>query len=222
MKEVFGNALLLCFAVMLTAPPSLSVAQSGVPGNFYEKNFAGAPKLGDESVKAPLVLAPQKPVESNNPNQAVAVRPSSATGAQSSSEKSKSATRLRMRVSLYVSSKDKPHFETVVRKALGLAEKNPGVIVTEIIHVGDYHNVSASIQEEIVAKKIFFASMVQVPTRYNVQDSPTWILRDAQGEHIVEGVVAIERCIGPQGEYREPERSMFEVAPTPTMGVKSF
>ena len=222
MKEVFGNALLLCFAVMLTVPPSLSVAQSGVPGNFYEKNFADSPKLGVESVKAPMGLPSQKRVESNNPNQAVAVRPSSATGAQSSSEKSKSATRLRMRVSLYVSSKDKPHFETVVRKALGLAEKNPGVIVTEIIHVGDYHNVSASIQEEIVAKKIFFASMVQVPTRYNVQDSPTWILRDAQGEHIVEGVVAIERCIGPQGEYREPERSMFEVAPTPTMGVKSF
>jgi hypothetical protein len=207
---------------MLTALPSLSVAQSGVPGNFYEKNFADSPKLGVESVKAPLDLAPQERVESSNPNQAVAVRPSAVTGAQSSSEKSKSATRLRMRVSLYVSSKDKPHFETVVRKALGLAEKNPGVIVTEIIHIGDYHNVSASIQDEIKAKKIFFASMVQVPTRYNVQDSPTWILRDAQGEHIVEGVVAIERCISPQGEYREPERSMFEVAPTPTMGVKSF
>lgn len=222
MKEVFGNALLLCVAAVVATAPALSVAQSGAPGTFYEKNFAGAPKLGGESVNAPLDLPSQKRMESNNPNQAVAVRPSAATGAQSSSEKSKSATRLRMRVSLYVSSKDKPHFETVVRKAFGLAEKNPGVIVTEIVHVGDYHNVSASIQEEIGAKKIFFASMVQVPTRYNVRDSPTWILRDAQGEHIVEGVVAIERCISPQGEYREPERSLFEVAPTPTMGVKNF
>ena len=222
MKEVFGNALFFCVAAVVATAPALCVAQSGAPGTFYEKNFAGAPKLGDESMKAPLDLAPQERVESSNPSKAVAVRPSSATGARTSSEKSKSETRLRMRVSLYVSSKDKPHFETVVRKALGLAEKNPGVIVTEIIHIGDYHNVSASIQDEIKAKNIFFASMVQVPKRYNVQDSPTWILRDAQGEHVVEGVVAIERCISPQGEYREPERSMFEVAPTPTMGVKSF
>lgn len=202
--------------------PSLSLAQSGAPGTFYEKNFADAPKLGVESVKAPVDMPQQRQVESKNPNQAPALQPASVANGKNGPQKSASAARSRMRVSLYVSSKDKHHFETVVRKALGLAEKNPGVVVTEIIHVGDYRNVSAAIQDEIRAKQIFFASMVQVPKRYNVQDSPAWILRDAQGEHIVEGVVAIERCISPQGEYREPERSMFEAAPKPTIGVKSF
>lgn len=214
--------LLCCIATLLAMAPSLSLAQSGAPGTFYEKNYADAPKLGVESVKAPMDMPPPKQVESTNPNQPPAVQSSSGMNGKSASQRDSSVARLRMRVSLYVSSKDKHHFETVVRKALSLAEKNPGVVVTEILHVGDYRNVSPAIQDEIKAKKIFFASMVQVPKRYNVQDSPAWILRDAQGEHIVEGLVAIERCIGPQGEYKAPERSMFEVAPTPTMGVKSF
>jgi hypothetical protein len=202
--------------------PSLSLAQSGAPGTFYEKNFADAPKIGVESVKAPVDMPQQKQVEAINPIQAAPVQSSSVANGKNGPQKATSAARFRMRVSLYVSSKDKLHFETVVRKALGLADKNPGVLVTEILHVGDYRNVSPAIQDEIKAKRIFFASMVQVPKRYNVQDSPVWILRDAQGEHIVEGVVAIERCISPQGEYRDPERSMFEVAPKPTIGVKSF
>lgn len=222
MKEVFTNILGLFIAVVVATVPTLSFAQSGSPETFYEKNFADAPKLGVESVKAPLEVPGGQQVDSSGANHVSTAQGSSASKSTTSSEKQRAAPRPRMRVSLYVSSKDKHHFETVVRKALGLAEKHPGVFVTEIIHVGDYRNVSASLKDEINAKKIFFASMVQVPKRYNVQDSPMWILRDAQGEHIVEGVTAIERCITPQGEYREPERSMFEVAPKPTMGVKSF
>lgn len=222
MKEVFKNLLFSSVAALSATVPSLSIAQSGAPGTFYEKNFADAPKLGVESVKAPLAIPSQVQIKPNRPHQAPAAQSASGSSAQSGPEKPKSATRVRMRVSLYVSSHDKRHFETVVRKALGLSEKNPGVVVTEIIHVGDYRNVSAALKDEIAAKQIFFASMVQVPKRYNVQDSPAWILRDTQGEHIVEGVVPIERCITPQGEYKEPERSMFEVTPIPTMGVKSF
>jgi hypothetical protein len=127
-----------------------------------------------------------------------------------------------MRIVLYVSSKDKRHFEEVMRSAFKVASKYPSVIMAEVYHIGDYRNVSDSIKEQAAARKIFMAAIQQPPPHLNIETSPSWVLRDDKGVHIVEGVVAIDKCIDSNGVYRAPERSMFEEPPTPTIGVKSF
>jgi hypothetical protein len=103
-----------------------------------------------------------------------------------------------------------------------VAESNRNVRLTEIFHIGDYRNVPPSIESDAKAKGIILTGIASVPSIWPVTDSPVWVLRDSTGEHIVEGLLQIERCITPQGEYREPERSMFEPPATPTIGVKSF
>jgi len=127
-----------------------------------------------------------------------------------------------MRVILYVSSKDKGHFEEVMRAAFKVTSKNPSVIITEVYHIGDHRNVSESIKQQAAARKIYMAAMQQPPKHLNIESSPSWVLREPRAMHIVEGVVAIDKCIDSNGGYRAPERSMFEEPASPTIGVKSF
>lgn len=127
-----------------------------------------------------------------------------------------------MRVTLYVSSKDKRHLNEVMRTAFKVAEKSPSVVMAEVYHVGDYRNVPESLQQEAAARKIFMTAIQQPPKNLNIISSPAWVLRDSNGIHIVEGIVAIDKCIGLNGEYKEPQGSMFQEPATPTIGVKSF
>jgi len=130
--------------------------------------------------------------------------------------------RYRMRIALYVSSTDGKHLNEVLRTAFKVAEKYPSIVMAEIYHIGDYRNVSEALQQEAAARKIFMTAIQQPPKNLNLITSPAWVLRDSQGIHIVEGVVAIDKCIDENGEYREPQGYMFQQPTTPTIGVKSF
>jgi hypothetical protein len=130
--------------------------------------------------------------------------------------------RYRMRIALYVSSMDEKHLNDVLRTAFKVAEKYPSVVMAEIYHIGDYRHVSESLQREAAARKIFMTAIHQPPKNLNLITSPAWVLRDSQGIHIVEGVIAIDKCIDENGEYREPQGYMFQQPATPTIGVKSF
>jgi hypothetical protein len=142
----------------------------------------------------------------------------------SSSEAAQSAQLLpyRTRITLYVASSDKKHFEEVMRIAFKVARGAPGVVMAEVYHIGDYRNVSDAIKNEAAARKIFMAPLVQPPKDLNLVSSPAWVMRDSTGVHIVEGLRSIERCIGPSGEYKEPEREIATEHATPTVGIKSF
>jgi len=128
----------------------------------------------------------------------------------------------RTRITLYVSSSDKKHFEEVMRVAFNVARTSPGVLMAEVYHIGDYRNVTDVIKNEAATRKIFMAPLVQPPKELNLVSSPAWVLRDGTGVHIVEGLRSIERCIAATGEYQEPEREMSTEHVTPTVGIKSF
>jgi hypothetical protein len=96
--------------------------------------------------------------------------------------------------------------------------------VTEVYHIGDHRNVSAAITDGVRAQKIYIGPLYNPPVDLNVESSPTWVLRDAltKSVHTVEGFIDIDKCVTAKGEYRPPERSMFEAPATPTIGVKGF
>lgn len=219
------NRIVYCLlSQILVAAPVY--AQPDQPRAFYEKNYAEAPQVGGETIKGSQVTAPRAPSSGSGKGRPEAhVQSSAAPVAADGNAASVSQPgnfRTVMRVTLYVSSKDKAHFEAVMHKALRLADGNPNARIGAIFHIGDYRNVSPTILQEAKAKKIFVMGLGQVPANLNVTSSPTWFLQNAEGEYVVEGASAIEKFIGRQGEYRVPERSMFEAPPKATVGVQGF
>ncbi len=215
------DRLLLLGAIALAVSSHTALGEPGRPDAFYQKNFADAPKVGGE-----VMAAPESANTAAKDGQQRQHSGQSATTKQEGKaplpQEGGKPAEVRMILSLYVSSQTKGHFETAVREAFRVAETNRNIKLAEIYHVGDYRNVSPSIESEATAKGIVLVGLSQVPSIWPVKDSPVWILRDGNGEHVVEGLMQIERCITPQGEYKEPERSMFEAPATPTIGVKSF
>lgn len=215
------DRLLLLGAIVLAVFSYEALGEPARPDDFYQKNFAEAPKVGGETMAAPesAHTAAKGGHQREHSGQSVISRQE---GRAVPSQEGGKPAEIRTILSLYVSSQTKGHFETAVRKAFRIAETNRNIKLAEIYHIGDYRNVSPSIDSEAKAKGIVLVGLSQVPSIWPVKDSPVWILRDGNGEHVVEGLMQIERCITPQGEYTEPERSMFEAPATPTIGVKSF
>jgi hypothetical protein len=123
---------------------------------------------------------------------------------------------------LYVNSLDKAHFESVMRKVVSFAERDSKMRVTQVFHIGDYRNVSQAIKDDMARNKIFLGAMPVVPPHLQATDSPTWVINDKSGTHIVEGILDIDKCIDKDGQYRQPEPSMFQPEPQPTMGMQGF
>lgn len=208
-------------AICIFAFPRVSIGDPSAPNNFYQKNFANAPKVGGEAMVAPeqarvVPTSPQRAVGTSAPI------PAKVEGNAAAQKTYGKAGEPKGIVTLYVSSQSRGHFESVVRKAFHLAESNRNIRLGGIYHIGDYRNVPPSVESDAKAKGVVLLGLLQVPPMWSVKDSPVWIIRDSNGEHVVEGLLNIERCVTPQGEYKEPESSMFAAPATPTMGVKNF
>lgn len=220
MRFYFAREEAWCKWVAVTYFVAITVAQipfahSQAPKDFFDRGYANAPRVDGEHLQGEPSSGSQQSSAGK-----VSVRPPGGGVPKVSGTPQQGAAA--MRVVLYVSSKDKRHFEAAVRKAFQLAQKNQKVVVSEIYHIGDYRNVSDEITNEAKARKIFITALPQVPPYLNVESSPAWLLRDVQGEHIVEGFLAIESCVSPEGLYQEPQRALVEEAATPTVGVKAF
>jgi len=219
MGEFFGLAL------ALSAPISVSCAQSQSPGAFYEKGFAAAPRVGGEEMPVSERHTPIPNSVISTPEEAKKSVKRDVSGVKPEPHAQGSGQpNYRMIAKLYVASHDKPHFEQVMRKVFSLNGQNRGVRVTEVYHIGDERNVSAAIKDEATARQIYITPLYYPPTHLNVEFSPAWVLRDGltKSVHTVEGILDIDKCVTAQGEYRHPERSMFEAPATPTIGVKGF
>lgn len=213
---------------LLILLPTKAGSEPAEPRKFYNKNFAEAPQVAGEAIKAPEIATKRDGSEEPDGGNGDSTGESEPKPSKMEKdlEAKMSAALLgqggKIRITLYVSSKDKAHFQAVMQKAFRLAESNRSVKIAEIYHIGDYRNVSEEIKKEAAAKKIFLAPLLQVPLIASVSDSPTWVLRNAEGTHVVEGLMQIERCISSRGEYKKPERSMF-IPPTPTpMSMEKF
>ena len=212
-------------ALIIAAPVSMSHAQPQVPGAFYEKDYAVAPRVGGGEMPSAQLYAPIPHVVTSAPGGAHipaqrTVMPVSGKGDPTSPQ----LIPYRMSVRLYVASHDKRHFEQVMRKVFSLNAHNRSMRVTEVYHIGDERNVAATIKDDARAQKIYIGPLYYPPVDLNAEASPTWVLRDGltKSVHTVEGILDIDKCVTAKGEYRSPERSMFEAPATPTIGVKGF
>ncbi len=111
------------------SPTRLVYSQSHSVGAFFEKGYVGAPQVQGEGMHKPLAPAP---VVSHKglPPATQQRQPGIAT--QSGDLPHAQIRHYRMRVTLYVSSKDKRHLNEVMRNALKVAEKNPSVVMAEV------------------------------------------------------------------------------------------
>lgn len=123
---------------------------------------------------------------------------------------------------LYVSSLDKTHFESVVKRALYVRDTDPRVRLSAVFHLGDYRNISPEMEEAFRKRAIYFAAIPALPKALAAASSPTWVIRTPQTDHIVEGPVPIEDCFDSHGAYQEPKPSQATKVPSPTPGVKEF
>ena len=204
---------------------SLSHAQPQPVGAFYEKDYAVAPHVGGAEMPAAQLYTPIP--HGVTPAPGGAHTPAQRTGMPVSGKGDPTSPQLipyRMSVRLYVASHDKRHFEQVMRKVFSLNAHNRNMRVTEVYHIGDERNVSATIKDDARAQKIYIGPLYYPPVDLNAESSPTWVLRDGltKSVHTVEGILDIDKCVTAKGEYQPPERSMFEAPATPTIGVKGF
>lgn len=218
-------AVSLLVALGIATPVSMSHAQPQAPGAFYEKDYAVAPRVAGGEMPAAQLSTPIP--HGVTPMPGGAHTPAQRTGMPVSGKGDPTSPQLipyRMSVRLYVASHDKRHFEQVMRKVFSLNAHNRNMRVTEVYHIGDERNVSATIKDDARAQKIYIGPLYHPPVDLNVESSPTWVLRDAltKSVHTVEGILEIDKCVTAQGEYRHPERSMFEAPAAPTIGVKGF
>lgn len=212
-------------ALSTAAPVSMSHAQPQAPGAFYEKGFAVAPQVGGAEMPSAQLYTPIPHVVTHSPGGAHT--PAQRTGTPSRDKgvsQSAQPTPYRMSVRLYVASHDKRHFEQVMRKVFSINAQNRSMRVTEVYHIGDQRNVSGTTTDDARAQKIYIGPLYHPPVDLNVESSPTWVLRDGltKSVHTVEGILEIDKCVTAKGEYRHPERSMFEAPAAPTIGVKGF
>lgn len=211
---------LVAFTVALVVAGADAFANPAGPNDFFEKNFVTGESPTVQQIKpTPSIAIPGVPEGVAVPAHSF-LPPVAANGAPSQGGEQRREPR--MRVTVYVSSKDKAHFETVAKRAFWLFDHNRYVWVSQIFHLGDYHNVSDTIKEDAKSRHMHIVGVNGMPPNIAATDSPTWVLRDKNGEHIVEGVFDIDKCIDKDGLYRAPERSMFEPEPTATVVVQGF
>lgn len=208
---------LLCCVTVLLAPGFDVFAAPSQPKDFFDKNFV----TGERPNPRPT------PTQSTQPVQQNIVVPENVQNPIASNVAAMQQALLQQdvrkaRATLYVNSLDKAHLENVMKKVVRLAERDSKVRVSEVFHIGDYRNVSQAMKDDMARFKIFFGAMPVVPPHLQATDSPTWVITDKGGVHIVEGILDIDKCIDRNGQYQQPERSMFEPTPAPTIGMEGF
>ena len=209
---------------MLSVPYIGVEAQSSSPSGFYQNNYAQAPQVDGQPLSPPrpashdsqspsgVPVDVRGPMVGKPPINALSQGQSAPSGAPQKS----------VGVMLYVSSQDKAHFESMIKEALKVQDRNAHIRVLGVYHIGDYRNVEPWVSDELKKRGIYFSALHQVPPQWNVKTSPLWVLGNIQEEHLIEGPIPIEKCVDKDGKYREPEASMFAAPPTPTGGVKEF
>jgi len=157
------DRLLLLGAIVLAVFSYEALGEPARPDDFYQKNFAEAPKVGGEVMAPPESAhtvtkdAPQQ----QRSGQSTTTKPE---GRAPLSQQGGKPAEVRAILSLYVSSQTKGHFETAVRKAFRVAETNRNIKIAEIYHIGDYRNVSSSIEGEAKAKGIVLVGLSRIPS----------------------------------------------------------
>jgi len=197
----------LGLAIVMVSNPSQ--AQSYNPKDFFQKHFA------EGNGQVPPLPSQQRinQVQPANTPQAHDTTPSSNANSVRQQDTKSTGNPNAPWVEVYVNSQEKAHFENVVSELVRTVKKGK-VRVSRLVHIGDFHNVSAGVKNQIAAAGLSLSAASRVPEKYSSAISPLWIITGDVGVRIVEGATTIEPFIDEHGNYVEPK------AATPTPGAK--
>lgn len=126
-------------------------AQSSSPSGFYQNNYAQAPEVNGQPLNPPRppLSASQIPNRgAANVRDAMGTNPRVAGGPQSQTASSEAAEK-KINAMLYVNSRDKAHFESMIKEAIRVQDRSARIRVLGVYHVGDYRNVEPWVQDEL-------------------------------------------------------------------------
>jgi len=177
------------------------------PSDFYEQNYAASPDVGGHALQGDEVPQPVKPQAPNSVEQ-----PGSLQGATEPDVKAEAL----VLAELFVNSKDRAHLARAIQGALTLT-KNRKVLVTKVVHIGDYRNIDQATRKELQDKHIILLAASALPKDLPVSTSPAWVLQTDHGRYLVEGTNDIGRFVTTSGEFVVPVKPVATPPPVPVM-----
>jgi hypothetical protein len=125
------------------------------------------------------------------------------------------------RIDVAINFLDQQHFNTVLDTIKQL-------VTTRRIRFGMIYclgapedGISEEMRNQFLHAGIQIGPYDSVPVPVEVMQSPVWIFASSDGMRIVEGVMNIERYLGPEGAFQEATAAPT-VAPTPAPQLKGF
>ncbi|MBX7145098.1 MAG: hypothetical protein K1X79_11655 [Oligoflexia bacterium] len=108
-------------------------------------------------------------------------------------------------IGLVVNSLVKEHYEETLSKLISLADMHKLKIST-VYTMGDFEiTTSSPALPAIVARGGVVRVVNEIPNGYDISLSPTYIVKTAEGEILLEAVPNLDRYFNNQGEFLEPE-----------------
>lgn len=221
--------LIVCSAMVIAISVCTAWADPS-PREFYGKDFASAPYVSNAPLQGEDVL------KSSQAKQAADSEENSASGAVGAEEQGgadnvdaqaiaamQAQGGLQQRkkrdsvpattLMLFVSSIDKHHVRSVLKKAIEVAKKDEAFLTT-VFHIGDYRNIPDDLAATLDLYGVAVAPMPAPPEELALTQSPAWVFQNKDGVQIVEGAVDVEQFYDSEGNFKEPEKFIAQQAST--------
>jgi hypothetical protein len=172
---------------LLLALTGSALAQEASPREFFKHDYASAP--GAKGGPAPVRGKAAGPQAGNRQQQRALPQAGRGAGLQR-----------KMAVSVYVNSLDQAHLAAVLETVSRLVDSKVA-LVTLVVHVGDYRNVSEEQAQALKRRRVMLMPSSSVIAPVPVSVSPAWFIQTKEGGYVVEGVVNVDAMVNSFGEF---------------------
>lgn len=229
------HSVLACSVMMVAVSASVGWADPS-PREFYGKDFASAPHVSNAPLQGEDVLKSSQPKQAADPeensapgavgaeeqggadnveSQAIAAMQSQGGLQQRKTRDSVPATTLM----LFVSSMDKQHVRSVLKKAIEVVKKDDAFLTT-VFHIGDYRNIPEELATILDLYGVAVAPMPAPPEELALTQSPAWVFQNKEGVQIVEGAMDVEQFHDSEGNFKESENFIVNQASAEPSEIK--
>lgn len=204
-----GVSLVALLAVFL-ANAAVSAADTKIPKNFYQRDFAaqpgGAGSQGARRSETERGSAGERGMGARAAGGESAERRGSRAALGIPGNGKRSAI-----VEVTVNSLDHEHMRLVVESVMQLHDQRLAMVLA-VHHVGDYRGISPELEGALSRRGISVSESYEIPKLERELRSPVWRVVSPQGVHIAEGVIDIRSLFNEMGEYdpklRDPALQM--------------
>lgn len=208
-----GLVVLVTSAGVVWADPS--------PREFYGKDFASAPQVANAPMRGEDVQKTSQQNQGANPADKSTSSDSGLVGPLDTNDSEAKAIAAMQRqgglgerkkrdglpattLMLFVSSVDKQHLRSVLKKAIDVVKKDDAFLVT-VFQIGDYRNVPEELAATLGRYGVSVVPLLAPPEDLAFTQSPAWVFQSKEGIQVVEGVVEIDQFYDSDGNFKEPE-----------------